>query len=79
MCWTNIRSGLFAGFRAPLPEAAGEFHTGAAIVLRERRVGKHAVEFAYLAVFQNLRVLQGVSVLNGEARNVVEDHIHMAD
>ena len=71
--------GLFAGFRAPLAETVGELHAGAAVVLRERRVGQHAVEFAYLAVFQNLRVLQGVTVLNGETRDVVEDHIHIAD
>ena len=71
--------GLFAGFRAPLAETVGELHTGAAVVLREWRVGQHAVELAYLAVFQNLWVLQGVAVLNGETRDVVEDHIHIAD
>ena len=38
--------GLFAGFRAPLAEAVGELHIGAAVVLRERRVGQHPVELA---------------------------------
>ncbi len=71
--------GLLAGFRAEFAEAAGELHGGAAVVLRERRVGEHAIEFARLTVFQDQRVLQRIPVLDGEAGDVVEDHVHVAD
>ena len=71
--------GLLAGLGAPFAEAAGELHVGAAVVLRERRIGEHAVELADLAVVQNQRVLQRVPVLDGEAGDVVEDHVHVAD
>ena len=70
---------FFPGFGAPFTEARGELQVGAAVVLRERRIGKHAVEFADLAVVQNLRVLQRIPVLDGEAGDVVEDHVHDAD
>ena len=71
--------GLLAGLGAPLAEAAGKFHVGAAVVLRKGRIGQHTVELAHLAVFQNQRVLQGVAVFDGEAGDVVEDHVHVAD
>ncbi len=71
--------GFLAVFRTPLAETAGEFHAGAAVVLRKRRIGQHPVEPAYLAVLQDLRVFQGVAVLDGEPRDVVEDHVHVAD
>ena len=57
----------------------GELQRGAAVVLRERRVGEHPVELANLPVVQDLRVLQRVGVLDGEARDAVEDHVHLAD
>ena len=71
--------GLLAGFGAPLAEARRELHGGAAVILREGRVGEHAVELPDLAMVKNLRVLQSVRVLNREARDVVENHVHDAD
>ncbi len=71
--------GLLAGFRAELTEAAGEGHTGAAVVLRERRVCEHAVELARLALFKNLRIFQRIPVFDGETGDIVEDHVHVAD
>ena len=71
--------GFLAGLRAPLTEAAGKFHAGAAVVLRKRGIGQHPVEPADLTVLQDLRIFQGVAVLDGEPRDVVEDHVHVAD
>ena len=71
--------GLFAGFGTPFAEPAGEFQVGATVVLREGRIGQHAVELAHLAVLQKKWVFQGVPVLNGEAGDIVEDHVHVAD
>ena len=71
--------GLLAGLWTPLAEAAGELHIGAAVVLGEGRVGQHPVELADPAIVQKQWVLQGVAVLDGEARDVVEDHVHVAD
>ncbi len=71
--------GLLAGFRAPFAEAAGVFDVGAAVVLREGRIGQHAVELANLAVLGNERVFQRIPVFDGEAGDVVEDHVHVAD
>ena len=71
--------GLFAGLGAPFAETAGEFQRGAAVVLREGWIGQDPVELADLSVFQDQRVLQGISVFDGEAGNVVEDHVHVAD
>ena len=79
MCWTNMRSAFFpvSGHHSRKREA--NFKFGAAVVLREGRIGEDAVELANLAVVENLRVLQRVPVLNREARDVVEDHVHDAD
>ncbi len=71
--------GLFPGLGAPLAKAGGKLERGAAVVLREGRIGQHAVELADGVAVQNLRVLQGVAVLDGEAGDVVEDHVHHAD
>ena len=70
---------LLAGLRAPLAEATGELHAGAAVVLRERRVGEHPVELADLPVVEDERVLQRVTVLDCGSGDVVEDHVHDAD
>ena len=70
---------FFAGLGAPFAKARGELHAGAAVVLRERRIGKDAVKLADLPVLQNLWVLQRVRVFDREARDVVEDHVHDAD
>ena len=71
--------GLLAGLRTPLAEAAREAHVGAAVVLRERGVGEHAVELADPPVLQDLRIFQSIPVPDGEAGDVVEDHVHVAD
>ena len=65
--------------RAPLAEAAGELHARAAVVLRKRWVGEHTVELADLAVVEDERVLQSVTVLDRGSGDVVEDHVHDAD
>ena len=52
--------GLLPGLRAPFAEAGGKLQVGAAVVLREGRIGEDAVEFADLAVVENLRVLQRI-------------------
>ena len=70
---------LLAGLRAPLAEAAGELHAGAAVVLRKRWVGEHTVELADLPVVEDERVLQRVTVLDRGSGDVVEDHVHDAD
>ena len=70
---------LLAGLRAPLAEAAGELHAGAVVVLRKRRVGEHPVKLADLAVVEDERVLERVTVLDGGPGDVVEDHVHDAD
>ena len=41
---------FLAGFRAPLAEAVGEFHIGAAVVLRKWGIGQHAVELSNLTI-----------------------------
>ena len=79
MCWTNIRSAFLPVSGHHSRKRLGNFSVGAAVVLREGRIGQHAVELANLAVFQNQRVLQGVAVFDGEAGDVVEDHVHVAD
>src|SRR5450631_466186 len=58
---------LFPGLWAPFTEAGGELQSGAAVILGEGGIGEYAVEFADLAVVENLRVLQRIPVLNGEA------------
>ena len=70
---------LLAGLWAPLAEATGELHAGAAVVLRERRVREHTVELADLPVVEDERVLQRVTVLDHGSGDVVEDHVHDAD
>jgi len=71
--------GFFAGLWAPLLEAVSEFHGCTTVILRKRRVGQHPVKFANLAILQNLRVLQSITVLYGKTADVVEDHVHVAD
>ena len=79
MCWTNMRSAFLPVSGHHSRKRDGELQRGAAVVLRERRIGEDAVELADLPVVQDLRVLQRVRVLDGEARDVVEDHVHDAD
>ena len=79
MCWTNIRSAFFPVSGHHSRKREGNLSVGTAVVLRERRIGEDTVEFADLAVVKNLRVLQRIPVLNREARDVVEDHVHDAD
>ena len=72
---------LLAGLGANhIGSGSGISCPGPAVVLRERRVGQHAVELAEcVQLNENLRVLQRVGVLRCEARDVVEDHVHDAD
>src|SRR5437899_51329 len=58
--------------RTPFAEARGELQRYAAVVLRKRRIGQHAVKSADLPLVQNLRVLQCIRVLDRELGDVVE-------
>src|SRR5271157_6013036 len=79
---TKDRSGhrLLAFFRSEsVPEPLRELHVGAGVVLGERRISNHTVEFLDVAIFYKLGCLESVLKRNLSIIDVVEEHIHLAD
>ena len=72
--------GLLAALRHEVREPLLELHAPCRVVLRERRIGDHAVEAADLAApVQVQRLLERVAVPDVGAADAVQQHVHLAD
>ena len=81
MCWTKrqVAFGFRRDAKAEAPVTIVLGHVAAPLVEAERRIGDHPVVEQHLALVDQLRVPDGVALLDARVGQPVEQHVHLAD